>query len=519
MSTDVAIKYVLPWSGSGEAVCSVCGDVKNLKNRCINLNLRTNGGQYVCRKCSFARDGVQDKIKVSLRETRATTEHKDKLQKSFVKRKAAMSAKSRELWATPEYRAKQIESHNTASYHTETSARSAAFWSNIDFRSNMQVILSDATRRNNLHNKMTARWADVDFREAQLAKRDAEYLQVISQRSKELWANPAHADKMRELFSSEEYKDKIRTADKHMPVVSNIQQILYSILEDLGVVYYRERSEAISDKECSIGPYSFDCVIPREGKPTLLIECQGDYWHNLDYSRLRDRQKASYISNNFSKQYELKYLWEHEFKNQNRIVDTIKYWLGVNQVLEAFSLDEVQIAGCQAADYRPLLSKYHYLANAGRGGIALGAYLNKQLIAVCVFSPLVRQNIRLNGYQSDECRELSRLCVHPKFQKHNFGSWFVSRCLKKLPSQYKLVISYCDTTFGHTGAIYKACNFKHDGEVKPDYWYVADDGWVMHKKALYEHANSLKLTEAEFADKYHYRKVWGQKKIRFVFER
>ena len=59
--------------------------------------------------------------------------------------------------------------------------------------------------------------------------------------------------------------------------------------------------------------------------------------------------------------------------------------------------------------------------------------------------------------------------------------------MKQLNSKYKLIISYCDTTFNHDGAVYKAANFILDGEVKPDYWYVDEGGWVMHKKTLYSH--------------------------------
>lgn len=53
--------------------------------------------------------------------------------------------------------------------------------------------------------------------------------------------------------------------------------------------------------------------------------------------------------------------------------------------------------------------------------------------------------------------------------------------------------------------------------MKPSYWYVDRDGWVMHKKTLYNHARSLKMTEKEFSDKYEYVKVFGGKKYRFLY--
>jgi hypothetical protein len=196
----------------------------------------------------------------------------------------------------------------------------------------------------------------------------------------------------------------------------------------------------------------------------------------------------------------------------------LRYWLDLKQPgVVNFDFDDVVIASCLAKDYRLLLSKYHYLPNAGRGGEALGAYFRNELIAVCIFSPLVRQNIKIKNLQNP--RELSRLCIHPSYQKPNFASWFVSRCIKLLPIQYDGIISYCDTTYNHDGAVYKACNFILDAEVDPDYWYVNQEGWMMHKKTLYNHAVKNHSTEREWAEINGYQKVWGSKKLRFIFIR
>ena len=165
------------------------------------------------------------------------------------------------------------------------------------------------------------------------------------------------------------------------------------------------------------------------------------------------------------------------------------------------------------------MSKYHYLANAGRGGIAYGAYIGDALIAVCVFSTMVRQNIEVDDFLPSETRELSRLCIHPSYQKHNFASWFVSRCIKLLPPNLRCIISYCDTTFNHNGATYRSLNFVEDKVVRPDYWYVNEAGWVMHKKRLYEHAVQMGITEAQYAADRGYKRVYGSEKLRFKFIR
>jgi hypothetical protein len=172
-----------------------------------------------------------------------------------------------------------------------------------------------------------------------------EYRTSIVESSKELWKNKEYRDKILNKLQDPEYRIKMaekmrnkwrtdeqfRQKMRDQPKVSSIQKTLYSILDDLKINYFKEREDGPSDKECMIGPYQFDCVIPR-GNKTLLIECQGDYWHSKPDIISRDAAKSSYIMNNFPNQYEIRYLWEHEFSQKDRIVNTIKHWLDINQI-------------------------------------------------------------------------------------------------------------------------------------------------------------------------------------------
>ncbi len=300
-----------------------------------------------------------------------------------------------------------------------------------------------------------------------------------------------------------------------MKKVSKPQSLLYSILDDLGVKYFREYNDSQDDPECTIGPYSFDCVIPRDGQKTLLIECHGDYWHSLQKNNGRDKAKETYINKYFSDKYEIKILWEHQMLSKDYAVSCLKQWMGIDKIdVVDFELASVEIRKPSADEYRPLLSKYHYLINAGRSGMVYGAYVGDTLAAVIVYSPPIRQN-----YDASTVKELSRLCIHPAYQKKNFASWFIGKTLKLLPAEIKTVVSFADSTFNHVGTIYKASNFKLDGEVKPDYWYVNDEGWVMHKKTLYNHAIRMGCKEREYAESHGYIKVWGQKKFRYIYNR
>lgn len=370
-------------------------------------------------------------------------------------------------------------------------------------------------------NKLKTIWENDEYAlkqsETHIAISTPERRAANSASQKRVWADPEYRTRMAEIFKSATWRKHNAEARAAAPKVSSIQRILYSILDDLGVKYYREYEDK-ADPQCLIGPWNFDCVVPREGKPSLLIECQGEYFHGTPAASARDKAKATYISS--IPGYELKCIWEHEFSNHNKVVELLKYWLGLSSIdMVDFSFDDIEIRECPASEYRLLLSKYHYLSNAGRGGIACGAYLGDELAAVCVFSPLARQNIHVDGYQIAQIRELSRLCIHPKYQKPNFASWFVSRCIKSLNHRYKCIISYCDTTFGHDGAVYKACNFVQDGETTPDYWYANKDGWKIHKKTLYNHAVKMGMKEAEYAEANGYNKVFGREKLRFVYKR
>lgn len=379
-------------------------------------------------------------------------------------------------------------------------------------------------------NRMKNAWTD-DRRES-VRERVLKYYQDnpelrrrLSDNSKRLWDSDEYREGQiriqREFWNRPENKRRLTDfRSKQSGILSNIQHTLYSILDDLNIKYYREYQDRESDPETIIGPYNFDCVIPRDGDRDLLIECHGDYWHSQDKAIRNDQAKQTYINRYHSDKYELKVLWEHEFLELNRVQEVIKYWLGITRVdIVDFDFSSVDIRKAPSADYRTLLSKYHYLPNAGRGGIAYGAYLDNNIVGVCVFSPLPRQNIDIDNYSKDEVRELSRLCIHPRYQKRNFASWFVSRCMKRLPNSFKCIVSYCDTTFNHNGAIYKALNFKQDRVVRPDYWYANKDGWVIHKKTLYGHAKKMSMKEVEYADKYGYKRVYGREKLRFIYER
>lgn len=471
--------------------CTNCGSIKEQKFKNYK-QMRKTKPNYICRSCVNASKQYRRTQQIATKNAWACGKHK---YKSKPKRKPHSQAtkdkigrQSKRLWRDKKFRQSIIDAQ-------------VKLWQDEDYKSKMKTV--HEAQKDKLSKLSKKLWESKSHRD--------KYYKAVKQ--------PEWIEKQRKSHSTEDYLVKQAERLCNIPKVSNIQEILYSLLDDLNVKYYREYNDKPDDPECRIGPYSFDCVIPNSNGHSLLIECNGDYWHNSTKAKYRDIQKATYIRNYFP-QYKLKVLWEHEFFNKDRIHNLLKYWLKLSDTPQLdFELASVKIKRAPASDYVPLLSKYHYLHTAGRGGIAYGGYIGGTLIAIAVFSPLIRQNITIGTYAQQEVRELSRLCIHPSYQRKNFGSWFISKCIKKLPKQYKCIIAYADTTFNHDGTVYKGCNFKIDKIVPADYWYVSKDKWVMHKKTLYGRARKMKIKESEFAKTYGYKKVYGQPKIRLIYER
>ena len=441
---------------------------------------------------------ICDKYDISLPDNFNELQSKRMLKSWTDEKRMVASVKSKEL-VTDELRKQLSES-------------SKQLWKDEKYRSNQEKIQHTIwgcdIKRGKMSDALVAIWSDQKLRDR------------MSKIQKEIWSDPERREKIsqiqKEIWKDPDCQLRMAASRASHPIVSSIQTQLYEILDDLGIPYFREYEDEPNDPKTIIGPYNFDCVIPRSGKPDLLVECQGDYWHSLDRAIVKDNQKKSYINNNFP-EYELKYLWEHEFKCKDKVYELIKYWMDMVEVeLVEFSFDDIQIIKIDVKTANKLLDKYHYLSGCGRGGILFGAFVGGELVAVCAFSTLLRGNM---PYDKDKTRELSRFCIHPRYQKKNFGSWMVTRCIKLLPKKISVIVSYCDTTFNHDGALYKACNFRLDGEVRPDYWYVNEDKWVMHKKTLYNHACKMSMKEREFADRNGYKRVYGDKKLRFIFRK
>lgn len=467
-------------------------------DRCSKISLYTirvkkkiidNQISWLCYKCACNKENVRQKHSIQLTEQWKDEDYKN-----------ARKVCSKKLWENKEYRDKIID--------LETK-----YWSDLTLRKRLSELYinkySDSDYRNKQRQNSILLWNDPIYVKKMM-------IFLTSDKNRDNMRNLANR-----LWADEQYRNKMAEVRLKMPKTSNQQKILYSILDDLGIKYYDD--QAIESK---IGYYTFDCRIDPQNniniKNSILIEVQGDYWHSLKKAVRNDMAKATYIMKYFSN-YQLKYLWEHEFIAKNRIQEVIKYWLGIyKHNLIDFKFDDLSYKIIQAYEAEMLISKYHYSGKIGRSGLNIGFFLGEQLIATVVYSHIIRKECATKqGMYHNEVLELSRFCIDPKFQHKNLASYIIShsiRLVKNMRPNIKLLIAFADSTYNHVGSIYKSSNWILDGETKSDYWYVDSNGYVCHKKTIWNKANQMKMTEQQYINTYDYVKVWGGKKYRYSYK-
>lgn len=480
------------------ATCQ-CGAKTKIRKYSLNSNIK-KWGQYTCRKCalkhagekgSYDRSNSRDLSK-DAKELWKNSGYSKQVASSVSaswdeERKSKLSMTMKERWEDPEYRKKIEES--AAQYFANNREEFCYLMQQICGTKKFRKIASDNSIKN---------WDDPEYRERVIKSIKCslsvpEVRERLSNNSKKIWENP-------------EYRKRMARIRANQPRTSSIQEMLYGYLDDLGIEYFKEGDET------AIGYYAFDCLVPKQGMMVrnLLIECQGDYWHTLKHNDSRDRSKFTYIDKYFP-EYEIMYIWENEFYSKDGVIDRLKQRIGLDIKNADFSFSDINLV-INPSDVNRFLDLYHYIGK-GRGGITIGAKHGDKMVAVVVFSKPLRQN---QSTFHGEFRELSRFCIHPSYHKRNFASWLLSKSIKKSGITSKIV-AYADSTVGHRGTIYKAANFRYSHDVRPDYWYVNEDGYVMHKRTLYGKAVKMMMTESEYAEKFGYARKYGGVKKCYVY--
>ena len=114
-------------------------------------------------------------------------------------------------------------------------------------------------------------------------------------------------------------------------------------------------------------------------------------------------------------------------------------------------------------DCTPYIMEKHYAKRFPSVSYAYGLFLGGTLLGCVTFGSPAGSTVRkgLAGEKHAETViELNRLCL--EYNRKNEASLLVSKAIKFLPKP-KMIISYADTSQGHQGIVYQACNFIYLG--------------------------------------------------------
>lgn len=116
---------------------------------------------------------------------------------------------------------------------------------------------------------------------------------------------------------------------------------------------------------------------------------------------------------------------------------------------------EWRVAGLK--EVNGLLARAHYLGPIGGGKIIFGGYIDGELVAAQVWRSPTSRHLPQDG----TWLELTRWCLTPEV-----GSYGGSRMHKQAVRHIRIafpdvrtLVSYSDPGHGHTGALYRSCNW------------------------------------------------------------
>ena len=190
-------------------------------------------------------------------------------------------------------------------------------------------------------------------------------------------------------------------------------------------------------------------------------------------------------------------------------------------------LNSLEVRELTVKEVRGVISLFHYSRTMPDSTkFVFGAFIGEQLIGVVCFgmgTSKKQYTSIVPDIQNGEYAELTRLwCMHnaPK----NTESMFISKALKMLPPEIKLVLSYADSSKKHCGIIYQATNWYYLGTGRANNKRLVDaDGHELHVRliSLYRerHPELKEYTTEQIMDMYGWRYADCGVKHRYVFLR
>jgi hypothetical protein len=157
--------------------------------------------------------------------------------------------------------------------------------------------------------------------------------------------------------------------------------------------------------------------------------------------------------------------------------------------------DDWMVDTCSLEQATDLVKRLHYAAGAANTAVFRFGLYDKRDWPLCVsgctlwipptrtaaVASLRQADLPISGWQ--RVLSLSRLVIEPHVPT-NGASFLLGQSIRKIAQcgQWDLLVTYADEWQGHTGAIYRASNWKYVGRTKPERVY-ARDGVMVARKA------------------------------------
>lgn len=155
-----------------------------------------------------------------------------------------------------------------------------------------------------------------------------------------------------------------------------------------------------------------------------------------------------------------------------------------------------EIRGGVGRDY---LRENHYTRSCHNGPMCWGLFDGEKMIGVIAFATPSSEAVRASLFgleHKHRVTELHRLFIEDSTPR-NTESWFISRALKFLVLKrpdIRGVISFADSTEGHSGVIYQATNALFCGTTGRARFYRDQEGRLRHPR---QNGVNISLEEAE----------------------
>jgi len=154
---------------------------------------------------------------------------------------------------------------------------------------------------------------------------------------------------------------------------------------------------------------------------------------------------------------------------------------------------EIKILICEKSQADNLISKHHYSKKPTKNSfLNMLVYYKNNINGALQIGYGIRPSINGN-FKKNEIAEFDRMWlsdIMPKFSETITLS-LLHKFLKIRYKNLKALISYCDTSVGNKGTIYKAGNYKLIDELKADF-YILENGERIHPVTMWHRHKTRK---------------------------